>query len=694
MSRTTQLILLATLSAAVLVTASSWAQDAASVADICKSIQSEDAAARSQAFQDLLAMGDKGVAGLLASLVEPGKGDDAGAQFGLHGLAAHYGRPGTEESKRAAFVAALGEYLGGEAPAATKQFVVSQLQVCGGREAVAPLAACLTNEELAEYASRALAANLSADALKALRDALPKTQGASKVSVIEALGQRRDGAATALLIPEAKSGDAAVRMAALAALGRIGDPKAEPVLAAALVQDAPRDRREAFDAYMDLGEQLATTGKGAEALKVYATGLQAASTDAGKCAALAGIAQVGWAKDVPTVMAFLADPSPAVRRSAQLCLVHMPDPKTADALAEAMKSATPAEKSGLLRVLAERKEPAAAKAIEEATSDPSAEVRVTAFQLLGKLTDPAMEKTLLEAAEKGSDAIKPVALEAYLKLADSRRDADRDTALAMYTRGLDLASSDSLRRVALGGLAAVAGEESLPKVEPLLTNDALKSEALRAYVGIAARMADAGQRDRAIEMLRKALELGPSRDVSGTTVAKLRDLGIKIDPAQAAGFVTTWWIMGPFPGPEIDTKQPPEDAVDLGAKVRIGDREVGWLKHHTTDMQGVVDLDAMLTPNDNATAYMYAEVSVDRDQDVLLRTGSDDAEKVWVSGKEVFRFPSPRSLVVDQDTIKAHLNAGVNKVLMKVVEWGGGWEACLRITSPDGKPIRFEQKED
>jgi len=694
MSRTTQLILLAALSAAILVTASSGAQDAAPVADIGKNIQSEDAAVRSQAFEALLAMGDKGVEGLLATLVEPGKGDDAGARFGLSGLATHYGRTGTEESKRAAFAAALGKYLAGEAPAATKQFVISQLQVCGGKEAVGPLAACLANDDLAEYASRALAANSNADALKALRDALPKTQGPSKVSVIEALGYRRDGAATALLIPEAKNADPAVRMAALAALGRIGDPKAEPVLGAALVQDAPRDRREAFDAYMDLGEQLATTGKRAEALKVYSTGLKAASTDAGKCAALAGIAQVGSAKDVPTVMAFLADPTPAVRRSAQLCLVHMPDPKTAEALAEAMKSATPAEKSGLLRVLAEREEPAAAKAIEEATNDPSAEVRVTAFQLLGKLTDPAMEKTLLEAAEKGSDAIKPVALEAYLRLADSRREADRAAALAMYTRALDLATTDPLRRMALNGLAAVAGEETLPRVEPLLANDALKSEALRAYVAIANRMADAGQKERAIEMLRKALEMGPSRDVSGTAVAKLRDLGLKIDPAQAAGFVTTWWIMGPFPGPEIDAKHPPEDGVDLQATIKIGDRDVAWLKHHTTDTMGVVDFDAMLKPNDNVTAYMYAEVTVAADQDVLLRTGSDDAEKVWVNAEEVFKLASPRSLVVDQDTIKAHLNAGVNKLLVKVSEWGGGWEACLRITSPDGKPIRFEQTED
>ncbi len=680
------LLILSILFAAHLV---AYAQDAAQV---MRDLTSEDAV-RGKAFQSLLALGEPGVNSLLAALVEPGKGDDAGARFGLHGLAAWLGAPGGDLVQRLVFVGLLAKYLAGEAPVATKQFVISQLEVCGGKEAVPALAACLAQDGLAEYASRALAAISGAEAVKALRDALPKVQGPSRVSVIQALGDRRDGAATVLLAAEAKSADAAVRLAAIEALGRIGDFKTETVLAAALSQGDDRERRAAFDAYINLGDEVAAAGQRPAALKVYSTALQAAPTDAGKCAALVGIGKVGYAKDVPTVMAFLADPSPAVRHTAQQCLVAMPDPKVAEAIAQAMKSGSPAEKGGLLRVLADRKEPAAKQAIEAAALDASAEVRVVARELLGTLNDPALEATLLEAAERGSAAIKPTALGAYLHLADARRDREREAALAMYAKALDLAPSDSLRGPALSGMASVAGEESLPKVEPYLANDALKPEALRAYVGIASRTADAGQRDRAIEMLKKAVGLGPSRDVSSAAVAKLRDLGVKIDPAKAAGFVTTWWITGPWVGPEIDTKRPPEDGVDLQAKIKIGDQEVGWFKHHTTDAMGDVNLDVLLKPNDNVTGYMYAEVTVPQEQDVLLRTGSDDALKVWVNGKEVFKFASPRSLQVDQDTIKAHLNAGVNKLLLKVVDWGGGWEACLRITDPNGKPIEFEQKE-
>jgi HEAT repeat protein len=664
------------------------------VPDLLNSLKSEDQAVRAKAFDDLVAMGDTGVQAVLSALVEPGQGDDAGARFALHGLAMLCGRPSAETAKREALVALCAKYLESEAPAATKQFVISQLQVCGQKEAAPALAACLTNEALVEYASRALAVNPSAEALKALRDALPKAPPAGKVSIIQALGQRRDGAATALLIAEAKSADPQVALAAAAALGRIGDPKAEPALAALLTTADERGRRAAFQAYMDLGDQLAEADKMAEAMKVYGSALKAARGEAEKCAALGGFGRAGTARDVAAIMASLADPSPAVRAVAQRCLVELPDPKTVDAIVEAMKKGQPAERAGLLRVLSARKEEAAAKAISDATKDPSAEVRVVAFQLLGQLSDPAMEKTLLEAAETGSEAIKPVALDSYIRLADARRGADREAALAMYRRALDIATTDGLRRMALNGLAAVAGEESLAKVEPLLANDALRNDALRAYVGIAGRTADAGQKQRGIDMLTKAVEMGPSRDVAGAAVAKLRELGVNIDPAKAAGFVTTWWLMGPFPGPEIDKKWAPEDGVDLAAKVTVDNRDLTWTKHHTTDVSGTVNFDALMNPNDNVTGYMYAEVTVDRDRDVLLKTGSDDCEKILLNGTEIYKFPSPRSLVVDQDTVKAHLVAGVNKILVKVGEWGGGWEACLRVTDPDGKPVPFQQRED
>jgi len=194
-------------------------------------------------------------------------------------------------------------------------------------------------------------------------------------------------------------------------------------------------------------------------------------------------------------------------------------------------------------------------------------------------------------------------------------------------------------------------------------------------------------------VLISAVESGAPREASQSAVAKLRELGVDFDPARASGFVTTWWVIGPFPGGNVDTEYPPEGGVDLAAAVQAGDREARWQQHHTGDFEGIVNLLPLLDPNQNVTAYLYAEVNVDAAQDVLLKMGSDDGMVCWLNGERIHRAPQPRSLTVDQDTVEARLNAGANKVLLKVAQGGGDWSCCLRLTDRDGKAIQFAQRE-
>ena len=693
MRRISNLLPVAIIGCALLVTHPARAQAPAgdALAQLTKDITSEDRAVRAKAFDGLRAMGRQGVDGLLAMLVEPGKGDDAGARYALHGMAARarVHSPGEDWSP---FLAALSDYLRGEAPPPLKRFVIAQLQIAGGEESVPALAACLGDPDLAESACEALVANPSPAAMAALRDALPKAGATARVSIVQAVGERRDARAVDALLAEAKSGDVAVRLAAIEALGRIGDPRAEPVIAGALGKGTEAEQRAVFDAYLRLAEAMRDGGRAAQARNIYVHALQAASNPSRRCAALVGIAAVGTAADVSAVLPFVSDPDPLVRHSAAQCLAGMADEKVAPALAEAMKGSPPPVRAAVLRVLALRKD---VGPIEAARQDPDAEVRVTAAELLGRLDDPGLEGTLLEAAEKGSDAIHPIALAAYMHLAEGRAGkGERDAALAMYTRALDLARTDALRGAALRGLATVPSVDSLPKVEAQLENDALRDDALVAYVAIARTIAQAGDKARAVAMLQQALQTARARDVVQASVAGLRDLGVDVDPARESGFVTTWWIIGPFPGSDIDKAWPPEEGVDLAAALKADDRELRWAKHHTTDLTGIVNLAGMMRPNEDATAYLYAEVTPDEARDVIVKIGSDDGVKCWLNGQLIDRFPEPRSLTVDQDKVETRLTAGVNRLLLKVVQGGGGWECCLRITDRDGKAVKCAQKEE
>ena len=80
--------------------------------------------------------------------------------------------------------------------------------------------------------------------------------------------------------------------------------------------------------------------------------------------------------------------------------------------------------------------------------------------------------------------------------------------------------------------------------------------------------------------------------------------------------------------------------------------------------------------------------------DAVLLLGVDDSEKIWVNGSEVFQHFTARGLVVDQDRVSVHLEAGTNTILLKVYQNTLGWEFCARLVTTDGKPLPLTQKAD
>lgn len=253
---------------------------AADVGQLLQNMTTETAEVRMKAFKEIVALGSDGVVEVTRRLIEPqtgeakktepatiarGKGrknvergkvewgsaesariEDAGARFALHGMAVSFSRPGAEK-ERARFVKALAGVLKSDRPAAVKKFLIEQLQIAGREDAVPALAACLNDEALAESARQALEANRTRAAVDALRKALPKAKGSLRAGIINSLGIRGDKQAVEALLADAKSDDEPVRCAALAALGRIGDDRARPVIEGALNSDSTAVKRAATE---------------------------------------------------------------------------------------------------------------------------------------------------------------------------------------------------------------------------------------------------------------------------------------------------------------------------------------------------------------------------------------------------------------------------------------------------------------
>ena len=131
-------------------------------------------------------------------------------------------------------VAKLCAILRSDAPQKEKADACRELARIGTKEAVAPLAALLPDEQLSHMARYGLETIPDAAVDKAFRDALPKLQGRQLVGVIGSLGVRRDAKAVNALAKLLHASDNDVAQAAARALGRIGNPPAVKALQDAL----------------------------------------------------------------------------------------------------------------------------------------------------------------------------------------------------------------------------------------------------------------------------------------------------------------------------------------------------------------------------------------------------------------------------------------------------------------------------
>jgi len=159
--------------------------------------------------------------------------------------------------------------------------------------------------------------------------------------------------------------------------------------------------------------------------------------------------------------------------------------------------------------------------------------------------------------------------------------------------------------------------------------------------------------------------------------------------AKKAGFVTSWWLIGPFAN--ADNKghsraYPPETEINLEAKYPGARGEVGWVRHREPDGKAYVDLARAIQPNEWVCAYAFVYVDSPDARRVQIRLGSNDSGAVFVNGRRVLNRHAARYATVDEDIAFAELKPGRNSVLVKVSQMGLAWGFYFRITDPEGRP--------
>lgn len=223
-------------------------------------------------------------------------------------------------------------------------------------------------------------------------------------------------------------------------------------------------------------------------------------------------------------------------------------------------------------------------------------------------------------------------------------------------------------------------------------------EAFRAYVASLGELAKAGGKDRetALAGLNEAIQSGLDPETRKMVLSLFDQLGVKVNQtALESGCLVDWKVAGPFPYDALN----PSDAVfinapnlDVSGPYRIGESTHEWREVITGDPKGKVDLERMYGPLAQVAVYAYSEVTLDQDQDLLLKVGSNDGVIVWFNGEEVGRHEAGRGWRPDDDSYAVRGKKGVNKVVLKVLQLGNLWAFSARLTDPANEPVNLARE--
>ena len=262
------------------------------------------------------------------------------------------------------------------------------------------------------------------------------------------------------------------------------------------------------------------------------------------------------------------------------------------------------------------------------------------------------------------------------------------------------------RRFALDLLDRLTPGTSARLYPDWLDDPEFRFDAIAIALEKAGNSAKAGNSLISVNLYRRAFD--KSRDIQQARDAAvgLDAHGVKVSVAEHLGFLMGWHLIGPFDGKGqkgFHLSYPPEKKVDLTEELDGQSGKVRWKRFRVNETaptsrdrhQALVNLNTKnaLGQADDAVAFAYTELTVDKAMKAEMRGSADDNLTVWVNSVKVFAFEEWRNGVRhDRHRFPVELKAGKNTVLVKVCQSMApnpepNWEFFLRVVDGTGKGI-------
>ncbi|MCK5801669.1 MAG: HEAT repeat domain-containing protein, partial [Lentisphaeria bacterium] len=574
---------------------------------------------------------------------------------------------------------------------------------CSAAPAVEFVLGALTHpDRRVRLAAGCALAELPQEAVGAPLGALLKTAPkATRADLLELVGERKLKGASPVVREFIAGQDVESRTAAVVALSRILGLVAVPELVKLLGDGREGVSEAAGAALLGMEDERMTAAltkaarTGTADVRAKLIGVMATRLEPGQVAAVlefvadkdkvvakaaaTALGKLAGTADIPPFARMLGTCRDDGLRSAletSLCAVvrRVADAKvTAPPVLDALKTAEPAARPSLLKVLSVIGGKEALAAVVARLAGEDATVTLATVRAVSEWPDYSAQPALLELVKTTENTVHYVlAYRGYVRLLNARNLPGSEK-LAAYCAIEELARRADEKKLVLAGMGAMKDRLALPKLLAILKDDALRNEAASAII----ELARAVRGDDAVSALRKVL----SAKLDSALAKRAKEAFVDI--TKYAGCIATWELSGPYMDRgKTHTKIYPV----VFSPEKPSAKGVVWRRVMAENKDGRLNLSKVVGGNSRCV-YLRCNIVVAKETAARLEVGSDDGVHVWLNGNTVHENNVPRAFIWCEDSVDVVLLEGVNTLMLKITQGGGGWEANARVQDPAGGPI-------
>lgn len=536
--------------------------------------------------------------------------------------------------------------------------------------------------------------------LRGLVVALPGLPTDAQTLLIRALAARRAGGTLRAVTTACKSDDDRVRLAALEALGALGNADSVAILLGAATEGTEAEQGaargsletlqgegvdEALISRMNNADERETVEivqalTSRDATDAVPTLLRTAGSESRdvRAAAVDGLGELAGQENIPALVDLLAKADAGDRRGVRKMLVAVArrcqagEPVSRELVTKLDAVEDDETRASFLLALGELGDDSGLPALRQAVKNPSDAIKRTAIVALSGWPTSEPAQDLLEIArEQGNTTHQVLALRGFIDLTQKDSSLDAGKRLQSYRTALDLAANAAEKRRVLSALADVKTPESLELAASQVDDAQVREEAALAAVTIAAELY-AGNAETVKPILKRIV----AADIGDSTKQQAQKTLDEIEAVES--YLVHWEVAGPYAqegknhaqlfdipfGPE----QPDSDAQWRKMPVSTSGQQIGYL-----------DLLQELDGGEQCVAYLRTQFESAEAKSATLEIFSDDGVKAWLNGQVVHANNIARPIMPEPDRVNVTLQKGVNKLMLKVTQNNLPWGAIVRV---------------